>query len=120
MFARFVAWAAIALLAGCVLFAGTAHGQSPVLYDQYNNGIGTTPPGGYVPSVDECDLDSGFCNSYVAADDFVVPVGQTWSVDRIEVDGYFVQSDPPNMPDLWVFIFDDAPPGTPGSVPAER
>ena len=60
-----------------------------VLYNQNSNAAGT--------AIDSQNFTSGINSSYsdAAADDFVVPKGQTWTVTQVDVTGvYFVGSGP--------------------------
>ena len=76
-----------------------------VLYDQYNNaGTFATVSATFTDSPpNNCDL----------ADDFVVPGGQTWSVQSIDADGvYFNGSGPANSFNVFFYINNGSFPGT--------
>jgi len=79
-----------------------------VLYDQLN------PSGGYIVSQDFRDAASIPLSSE-AADDFVVPGGDTWSIGAVGVQGYFWADSPGGAMELNIFIYsDDA--GMPGDT----
>jgi hypothetical protein len=78
-----------------------------VLYDQYNN-AGQTGTSSQVfgPAVDYYDDQ--------AADDFVVPNGQVWTIDLVEVDGsYDVFGGPAVSVNVYFYIDDFSLPATP-------
>jgi hypothetical protein len=77
-----------------------------VLYDQYDNpgGIGWTSQD-FEPAFDAYDNQG--------ADDFVVPSGETWNIDEVDVSGaYFNGAGPADS--FHVFIYQDAG-GAPGT-----
>ncbi len=65
-----------------------------VLYDQYNN------------AANRATLSSTFTDfpndNSDLADDFVVPAGQTWNVESIDGEGYYL---PPDLPTVSMFSF---------------
>lgn len=69
---------ATAAVAATFAFAGGAHGA--VLYDQMNN-----PAGFVILSSDFAPPQDQFDS--LAADDFVVPAGERWRIERVSVDG---------------------------------
>ena len=80
-----------------------------VLYDQINNEV--TGAGSDVTSQDFEAANNAFDNQ--GADDFVVPVGQTWNVNQVVVRGEYNTGQGP-APAFNVFFFNDAAtcPGT--------
>lgn len=78
-----------------------------VLYDQYDNGGGV----GWTSQDFEATFDA-YDNQ--GADDFVVPTGETWNVDEVDVSGaYFNGAGPADS--FNVFIYQDAA-GLPGTL----
>ena len=77
-----------------------------VLYDQYDNAGGT--------SLVAQDFESSF-DAYDAegADDFVVPSGETWNVDEVDILGVYFNGPGPSD-SFHVFIYADAG-GLPGA-----
>lgn len=77
-----------------------------VLYDQYDNAGGT--------SLVAQDFESSF-DAYDAegADDFVVPAGETWNVDEVDILGVYFNGPGPSAA-FHVFIYADAA-GLPGA-----
>ena len=77
-----------------------------VLYDQYDNsGANATGSQDFEPNYDAYDD--------FAADDFVVPAGETWNIDEVDVQGgYFGFPGP--VTGFHVFIYQDAA-GLPGT-----
>ena len=80
-------------------------GQQVILYDQYNNAASTTTLCARFIDMPTLDAD--------LADDFVVPAGQTWSVNSIDASGVLLNGPAPaiNGPapaiDWNVFIYAD-------------
>ncbi len=65
-----------------VTLAAAAPAGAVVLYDQYNNqGAAQIDSQDFEPAYDPFDAQ--------AADDFVVPAGQTWNVNGVDVDGQY-------------------------------
>ena len=76
------------------------------LWDQTDNvSAGNAAPSQYFPDFDE----AGY-----AADDFVVPAGQTWQVDQILIPGVYADDDE-IAPNFDVTIYDDVG-GVPGTL----
>jgi len=74
---------ALALAASALASAATAEGGSLVdLWAQNDSDIGTAT----LSQNFEPDLDAWDCQ---AADDFVVPKGETWSIKQVEVSGWY-------------------------------
>jgi hypothetical protein len=93
-----------------LLFLGQAAGapQVPtvVLYDQYDNqGAGTshTDSQDFEPANDALDNQ--------AADDFVVPAGQIWSITGVDVDGEYDASGPADSVHVYFYSNDGNLPG---------
>jgi hypothetical protein len=83
-----------------------------VLYDQYNNqGLSNITSQNFEAAFDAYD---GF-----AADDFVVPAGQTWSINLVEVDGEYSTAGGPAT-SVNVFIYSNATGSLPGALNASR
>jgi hypothetical protein len=78
-----------------------------VLYDQYDNG-GTS---GWTSQDFETTFDA-YDNQ--GADDFVVPTGETWNVDEVDVKGVYFNGAGPSV-SFHVFIYSDNA-GLPGTV----
>jgi hypothetical protein len=81
-------------------FAGTARAE--VLHD-------STPSfGGIHPAIQ--DFETAFdANDTVAADDFTIPAGQTWTLQRVLVDGRDPGGSGPGTTDLVnIFLFNDS------------
>jgi hypothetical protein len=76
-----------------------------VLYDQYDNATG----GGYTSQDFEPAFDA-YDNQ--AADDFVVPAGETWNIEGVDVAGQYSTGGPAAA--FHVFIYSDAA-GLPGT-----
>ena len=76
---------------------------APVLWDQYDNDLGNA-------IVSEARTDDSTLSAQ-AADDFVVPNGQTWTITEVDVPGYPSIADPSSFN---VFFYHDASalPGT--------
>jgi hypothetical protein len=98
----------------------TAGGPTPtptpgsVLYDQYDNFATEEPVN--IPSQDfEEALD--FFDSQ-AADDFIVPAGQTWQVTEVDVVGEYDASGPAES--FHVFFYENGAGDLPGSLVASR
>ena len=98
----------------------TAGGPTPtptpgsVLYDQYDNFATEEPVN--IPSQDfEEALD--FFDSQ-AADDFIVPAGQTWQVTEVDVLGEYDASGPAES--FHVFFYENGAGDLPGSLVASR
>jgi hypothetical protein len=86
----------------------------PALYDQYDN-IATEEPVD-IPSQDaETALD--FFDSQ-AADDFIVPAGQTWHVTEVDVLGEYDSAGP--AASFHVFFYENGAGDLPGSLVASR
>jgi hypothetical protein len=85
---------------------GTRGAAATVLYNQYNN-AGTSD----IVSDDFGYTYSGY--DAEAADDFVVPSGEIWSISQVDVDGGFLQGYPGAYVNVW--IYQDAS-GLPGTV----
>lgn len=86
----------------------------PALYDQYDN-VATEEPVD-IPSQDaETALD--FFDSQ-AADDFIVPAGQTWHVTEVDVLGEYDSSGP--AASFHVFFYENGAGDLPGSLVASR
>jgi hypothetical protein len=90
-----------------VLFLPLKIGFAAVLYDQYDNqGSSSFPSQDFETSIDNFDAQG--------ADDFVVPSGETWNINEVDVYGDYsagsVGSD-----SFHVFIYQDAA-GLPGTV----
>ena len=77
-----------------------------VLYDQYNNGDG-------VGTLSAMFTDSPTLNSDLA-DDFVVPSGQTWTVQSIDADGVYFNGGGPATSFNVIFYIDSG--GVPGAI----
>ena len=85
-----------------------------VLYDQYDN-FATEEPAN-IPSQDaETPLD--FFDSQ-AADDFIVPAGQTWQIDQVDVLGEYDSSGP--AVSFHVFFYQNGAGDLPGMLVASR
>lgn len=107
--------ALLAALATILLLAAAAPANAVVLYDQYNNAA-TTPPGRITSQDFEAALDSSDAQ---AADDFVVPAGQTWNVTGVDVDGDY--ADGPGPADsVHVYFYANGAANLPGSLVASR
>ena len=80
-----------------------------MLYDQYDNdsGVGIVAQN-FEPSFDIYDSEQG--------DDFVVPSGQTWNIDQLDIAGVYFNGTGPAA-SINVVIYNDAG-GSPGSVVA--
>jgi hypothetical protein len=76
-----------------------------VLYDQYDNATGAA----YTSQDFETAFDA-YDNQ--AADDFVVPTGETWNIDQVDVQGQYSTGGPAAA--FHVFIYSDAG-GLPGT-----
>lgn len=83
------------------LWAGAAQGA--VLYDQTANGTDS-----YLTSNDFVAPGDDLADDQVA-DDFTVPAGQVWTIDEVDVEGFFTGTPPPTVN---VFIYANA-----GSLP---
>jgi hypothetical protein len=93
---------------------GSTPTPAPVLYDQYDN-IATEEPVN-IPSQDaETALD--FFDSQ-AADDFIVPAGQTWDVTEVDVRGEYDSSGP--AASFHVFFYRNDAGDLPGTLLASR
>ena len=85
-----------------------------VLYDQYDNFSTEEPPN--IPSQDaETALD--FFDSQ-AADDFIVPAGQTWQVTEVDVLGEYDSAGP--AASFHVFFYENGAGDLPGMLVASR
>jgi hypothetical protein len=85
-----------------------------VLYDQYDNFATEEPPN--IPSQDaETALD--FFDSQ-AADDFIVPTGQTWQVTEVDVLGEYDSNGP--AASFHVFFYENGAGDLPGILVASR
>ncbi len=82
-----------------------------VLYDQYNNaGFNATSSQDFEPAFDPFDD--------FTADDFVVPGGQSWSVESVDADGTYDGFTGPAL-SFHVFFYSDSG-GLPGALVATR
>jgi subtilisin family serine protease len=79
---------------------------SGILYDQYNYaGTSAVSSQNFEPSLDLYDDE--------AADDFIVPFGQTWTVTRVDVDGaYFNGSGPADSVNVRIYANAGSLPGS--------
>src|SRR6266540_199853 len=95
--------------------SGTTRPGAPsvVLYDQYNNQSATTPL-----DITSQDFEAG-ADAYdgFAADDFIVPTGQTWNVEGIDVDGEY---EPGPAASFHVHFYGNAAGDLPGALIADR
>ena len=92
---------------------------APILYDQMNNPAPTPPPPPSNGVITSQDYEPKFDNyDSFAADDFVVPLHQVWTITEVDVIGE--SSEPPVPPDSFhVFFYADS--GTlPGTLVASR
>jgi hypothetical protein len=90
-----------------------------ILYDQTNNPAPTPPPPPSNGVITSQDYEPEFDNyDSFAADDFVVPAGQIWNIDEVDVIGE--SSEPPVPPDSFhVFFYTDSA-TLPGTLVASR
>jgi hypothetical protein len=106
---------AIAILVATVV-VGAAAGHPPlppggVLYDQYDN------PSSNATNSQDYGLSDPFHDE--AADDFVVPVGQTWIIDSVDVQGVYYNGSGPAL-SVNVRFYDDAPGNLPPNTNTPR
>jgi hypothetical protein len=86
-------------------------GSSLILYNQYNNqGSNDITSQNFESTNNPYDT--------FAADDFVVPAGQTWNVDTVEVDGEYTGSGPADS--VNVLFYSNGAGNLPGTVVASR
>jgi hypothetical protein len=76
-----------------------------VLYDQYDNA------GALAVSSQDYETAYDTIDSFVA-DDFVVPAGETWNIDEVDVQGFYFNGGP--SPSFHVYFYQDAG-GLPGT-----
>ncbi len=83
------------------------HPQAPqvILYDQYDNAAVTATLSSTISDFPAFNTD--------AADDFVVPTGQTWNVQSVDADGSYLIPDGPAASFNVIFYADNA--GLPGA-----
>jgi hypothetical protein len=84
-----------------------------VLYDQYDNKATT----GGINSQDFDPGNDAFDDQ--AADDFVVPTGQSWSITGVDVDGYYTNGPGPAA-SVHVYFYANGAGNLPGTLVASR
>jgi hypothetical protein len=90
-----------------VMLASVKIGFGAVLYDQYDNqGFSSFPSQDFETAIDNFDAQG--------ADDFVVPAGETWNINEVDVYGDY-SAGSAGSDSFHVFIYQDAG-GLPGSV----
>ena len=99
--------AGIALAAaGSLVAASGSAAASPIRYDQYDSAASLAVSSqNFLTSLDTFDSQ--------AADDFVVPRGQRWAVDQVEVAGrYFNGAGPASSVNVYIYANAGGRPGT--------
>jgi hypothetical protein len=102
------------LMAGVVMTVGLlalpAMTNAEVLYDQTDN-AGTVPASSSGPNFSPSN-DFGPNGYESTADDFTVPVGQTWSINEVDVGGVYASPGATPPVNAYLFSDDSGKPGT--------
>jgi hypothetical protein len=98
-----------------------AAAPTAVLFDQgpLSNGVNGATPISILQNVapfNYCSLGGAGTGAFRLADDFVVPAGQTWTVDTITVFGYQTGATAASINNATLRILDGSPAGTPATL----
>jgi hypothetical protein len=95
------------LLFAIMMLASIKIGSAAVLYDQYDNmGFSSFPSQDFETALDNFDAQG--------ADDFIVPAGETWNINEVDVYGDY-SAGSVGSESFHIFIYQDAA-GLPGPV----